>query len=172
MESQVVNLLVETVLLYWPAYLANMLPPIAGALRLPGGFPLSTCLFGSNKTWRGLLSGIIGGALGAWMLWIFGWSWFGTQALPVAVGIGGLMGAGALGGDLVKSAVKRALHIPSGRPFPPWDQWDFILGSTLITLPYIPFTLPVFIMAMALTPALHLLVNVIAFWLKLKTVWW
>lgn len=166
------NLLVETVLLYWPAYLANMLPPVAGALRLPGGFPLSTRLFGGNKTWRGFVSGVIGGALGAGMLWALAWSWFGTHTLPVAAGVGGLMGAGALAGDLVKSAVKRKLRIPSGRPFPPWDQWDFILGSTLVAFPFLPITLPLFITAMVLTPALHLFVNVIAFWLKLKTVWW
>lgn len=82
------------------------------------------------------------------------------------------MGAGALIGDMVKSGVKRFLHIAPGRPFFPWDQLDFILGATLFVLPIMTIPLEVFFTALLLTPPLHLLVNVIAYWWGLKEVWW
>ncbi|NOS66908.1 MAG: CDP-archaeol synthase [Candidatus Peribacteraceae bacterium] len=172
MESPLVTLITTALLLYWPAYLGNMMPPIAGALRLPGGSPISVRVLGKNKTWRGVISGVIGGMLGAASLWYLGWSWFAAQTFPVTVGTGALMGAGALGGDLIKSAVKRALSIPSGRPFIPWDQWDFVLGATLCTLFILPLTVPLILTALVVTFVLHFAVNIAAYWLGLKDVWW
>ncbi len=172
MESPILTLIADALLLYWPAYLANMMPPVAGMLRLPGDIPINKKIFGENKTLRGMVSGIIGGALGAGMLNLLDWSWYGEQTMTIAFGAGALIGAGALVGDLLKSACKRACKIPSGRPFPPFDQWDFILGATLVMAFMLPLTAGLFLTALALTLVLHLAVNILAFRLGFKAVWW
>ena len=172
MEPQFPGLILDALLLYWPAYLANMMPPVAGMLELPGGILISRKIFGAHKTVRGFLSGIVGGMIGAWMLNLLGWSWYGGQSLTIALAAGGAIGAGALAGDLLKSACKRACAVPSGRPFPPFDQWDFLLGATLVMAFIMPLTAPVVLMAFALTLGLHLVVNILAFWLGFKAVWW
>lgn len=172
MESPILTLIAEALLLYWPAYLANMMPPVAGILGMPGNVPVSTKIFGRNKTIRGMLSGIIGGSIGAAMLNLLGWSWYGTQTMITALLAGAIIGGGALAGDLLKSACKRACTIPSGRPFPPFDQWDFVLGATLVMAFILPVTMPVFLTVLVLTFVLHLVVNIAAYWLGLKEVWW
>lgn len=42
------------------------------------------------------------------------------------------LGAGAMGGDLAKSFVKRGLGIPPGSPWIPFDQIDFALGALVL----------------------------------------
>jgi CDP-2,3-bis-(O-geranylgeranyl)-sn-glycerol synthase len=66
-------------------------------------------LFGAHKTWRGLISGI---ALCA----IVGW----TSGLGHLVGAG--IGATALAGDALSSAIKRRLHHRPGSEVPGLDQ--------------------------------------------------
>ena len=106
MEFAVVNLLRDTILAYAPAYIANMMPPIAGALRLPLGVSISARILGKNKTYRGLYVGVLGGMIAGWLLWKLQLGWHGSQPLSAALLAGGLMGFGALIGDVVKSAVK------------------------------------------------------------------
>ncbi len=97
-------------------------------------------IFGKNKTWRGLVVGVITGVFVA-----------GIQAILFSniaflrnntvvdytrcncVLVGALMGAGALLGDLVESLIKRRLGKPSGKPWFPWDQADWIIGAMLLS---------------------------------------
>ncbi len=47
--------------------------------------------------------------------------------------VGVLMGLGALLGDLIESFIKRRLNKPSGRPWFPWDQIDWIMGAMVLS---------------------------------------
>jgi len=172
MESPLTILITGAILTYVPAFFANMMPPIVGALRLPFGTAIAPSLLGKNKTYRGVYAGIIGGVLGSWLLSSLDLGWYGTQPLPRALLAGGIMGFGALIGDMTKSAVKRWKNIPSGKPFVPFDQLDFILGGSLFAFAVMPIPLNVFVTALVITPLLHLLVNILAYHLKLKEVWW
>jgi CDP-2,3-bis-(O-geranylgeranyl)-sn-glycerol synthase len=57
-------------------------------------------LFGRSKTWRGLCAAMVTATVGA-------------VAVGLSPGIGALIGAGAMFGDLLSSFVKRRLDIPS-----------------------------------------------------------
>lgn len=103
-------------------------------------------IFGKNKTWRGLLVGIIAGIVvaGIQALLFFRTDFFRANTL-VDYGkvnfvlLGALMGGGALIGDLVKSFIKRRLNVPPGKPWFPWDQLDWIVGAMLLSsIAYIP----------------------------------
>lgn len=103
-------------------------------------------ILGKNKTWRGVLVGIITGiiAAGAQAILFFNTDLFRRNTL-VDYGevnfvlLGFLMGAGALSGDLVKSFIKRRLGFASGKPWFPWDQLDWIAGAIVLSsIVYVP----------------------------------
>ncbi len=103
-------------------------------------------IFGKNKTWRGLVVGIITGIFvaGIQALLFFKSDFFKNNTV-IDYGefnfvlIGALMGAGALLGDLIESFIKRRLDKPSGKPWFPWDQADWIIGAILLSaVMYVP----------------------------------
>ncbi|MFA5829745.1 MAG: CDP-2,3-bis-(O-geranylgeranyl)-sn-glycerol synthase [Candidatus Gracilibacteria bacterium] len=192
------NLILEAVGFYLPAYVANMMPIFfdklgllkSWAIPIDGGRKLGKNeIFGSHKTWRGLFAGVVGGFLAALIVMI------GVvegarliaglntefkiyiKVLVISLFWGGSLGLGALLGDLIKSFFKRRLGIKDGAPFVPFDQIDFALGAVLFAsfLPvhfkYGSFwqTSLVFII---ITPLLHLTANVIAYKVGWKKVWW
>ncbi|HEX9773570.1 MAG TPA: CDP-archaeol synthase, partial [Steroidobacteraceae bacterium] len=84
-----------------------------GRRALPDGRPI----FGSHKTWRGLIGGTLaGGATGA--------------LLSAGFATGAVFGLLALTGDLLSSFIKRRLARPSGRDTPLLDQ----LPETLLPM--------------------------------------
>jgi CDP-2,3-bis-(O-geranylgeranyl)-sn-glycerol synthase len=97
-------------------------------------------IFGKNKTWRGLVVGVITGILvaGVQALLFFNSDFFKNNTV-IDYGrvnfilVGALMGGGALLGDLIESFIKRRLGKPSGRPWFPWDQADWIIGAILLS---------------------------------------
>lgn len=103
-------------------------------------------IFGKNKTWRGLFVGVITGALAAGVQKVlFSNTDFFRMNTLVDYGrvnfilLGALMGGGALAGDLIKSFIKRRLDVPSGKPWFPWDQLDWIAGAVLFSsIAYVP----------------------------------
>lgn len=172
MEPSLLTLLGATILAYGPAYVANMAPPLAKGFRVPGETPIAPQLLGTHKTYRGLAVGMLGGLLGAGILHAFGWEWFGAQTWTVALGTGALIGLAAMVGDALKSAVKRAVGVKAGQPFVPWDQIDFVLGASVVMLPLGIADWTMMMVALVVTPLLHLLVNIGAYLLGLKDVWW
>jgi len=172
MLTPLLDLIAEALMTYAPAYLANMAPPVAGALCLPGGSPISATRIGTGKTHRGLLSGIAAGLLGGFTLQSIDLGWYGDQTALTAILTGGLMGLGAMFGDITESAIKRRMKLPPGHPWVPWDQIDFILGATVPALLFMPMRWEVFLTALMITPPLHLLVNVASYLLGIKKVWW
>lgn len=80
--------------------------PIDFGRRLPDGQPL----LGRSKTWRGLLSALLAGALAGWFM-----------GLPPSTGV--LFGLWAMTGDAASSFIKRRLGLEPSARFRGLDQW-------------------------------------------------
>ncbi|MCC6643870.1 CDP-archaeol synthase [Candidatus Peregrinibacteria bacterium] len=192
-----------------PAYIANMMPVVAGRAdilpeaKMPideGRKLFGKRIFGKSKTWRGLFLGIMGGMLGA-LIWQVICLLTYNESLLTAIRLiqmgafldllniifekiillGAVIGFGALLGDLVKSFFKRRMNIGSGKPWPIFDQLDFIVGAWLfwmativifkLEIPAVVF-LPVLGWSLLITLPIHFLSNVLAYLMGLKKVWW
>lgn len=164
--------LVITLWLIFPAYVANALPVIFG-----GGKPLDfnrkfldgKPLLGKGKTIRGAIAGILGG-------WITA---FVQNRVSLQLGLefystteGMILTCLAIVGDLIGSFIKRRLNLRQGAPFPILDQLDFIIPFILVG-EYLGFiSLTRALIALLLTPPIHLFMNIIAYLLKLKSNPW
>ncbi|WXG40634.1 MAG: CDP-2,3-bis-(O-geranylgeranyl)-sn-glycerol synthase [Candidatus Freyarchaeum deiterrae] len=85
---------------------------------------------------------------------------------------GFLLSFGALIGDLIGSFIKRRLNLERGRPAPPLDQLDFIIGALLFSfIDFIP-PIEIIIVLVVLTPIIHLAANIIGYKLRLKKEPW
>ena len=175
-------LILKVLWLFLPASFAHMSPIIAKKI-----FPKWTTavdfgnswhgqeIFGSHKTYRGLISGVVIGLLvftvqqNLYSLSpeIRRWSVFDYQTVSPL--FGALIGFGALAGDLLKSFFKRRFGISSGRPWIPFDQIDWILGALLsLTLVFVPSLEFVLISLLVLT-VLDFAMNFIGYHLGLKS---
>lgn len=188
--------------LFLPAYLANMAPVFVAKVVPGWSAPIDggrmhrdgQRVLGAGKTWRGLAGGALFGAAAALLVaalaphWglVAGWDYgasLGTPGWRIGV-FGAFVGAMALVGDAVKSYFKRRRRIASGGPWFPFDQLDFVVfgllafvvGAPLLADGWVRHALLddwlVLTTLLVLTPALHLLVNRIGFWLGLKKVPW
>jgi len=97
-------------------------------------------ILGKNKTWRGLVVGVLTGiAVAGIQALLFFYSDFFRNNTVIDYSrvnfilIGALMGGGALVGDLIESFIKRRLGKPSGKPWFPWDQADWIISAILFS---------------------------------------
>lgn len=168
---------------FLPAGLANMVPVFAA--RLPWlknlEFPMDFfCefrgkrVFGSHKTFRGLVSGIVVSVLVVWLQkvlymeyeslrpWVFDYSTIQPLLL------GGLLGFGALGGDAIKSFFKRQVGIASGKSWLVFDQVDYIVGGLFAASIYAPLPMDQYLYILVLYVGLHFLVNLIGYGLGFK----
>ncbi len=163
-----VQLIVESLLLMFPAYCANAIPVITG-----GGRPIDfgkkfsdgRPIFGKNKTFRGFFSGLaVGTAVG----------FIESSVLEYHMLFGLSLSLGALFGDLVGAFVKRRLGLAPGDPLPIVDQIDFIIGAILFAVPFCLQTLSwqVVIAVLIVTPPVHLVTNFAAYKLGLKSNPW
>ena len=165
-----------------PAYFANMAPVLVRKINL-FVFPIdfnkklnNKPLFGKNKTFRGFVFGVIFGMAAAYfqsLLYMFPFferlSFFDYQYWIL---FGFLMGFGALAGDLLKSFFKRMLGIRPGEKFVPFDQTDFVVGALIFIMPVFDLTLNIFFVSLLLSFILHIIVNHIAFYLKIRNEKW
>ncbi len=146
--------------LFLPAGIANATPPLLTRMFGPGR-PISTRAFGSHKTWMGLAGGTAAG--------------FATFLIqrsldhwPFPLILGFAMSFGALAGDLVKSFVKRRMHIAPGKRWFPADQLDYVFGALAASAPFARLT-PLTVVTVTLTYfALHLVVSAAGFALGVK----
>lgn len=168
-----------------PAALANAAPIAAARLPLLKRFvaPIDggktwrgRRIFGTHKTWRGLLSGIVVATFVFWVqkLLAVHTEWGNAitaqidyTTLPVLL-IGPAFGIGALGGDAIKSFFKRQRGIPAGASWVPFDQLDYIIGSVLITLPFAVLTPLQYVWVFVIWFVLHLIASYIGFKIGLK----
>jgi CDP-2,3-bis-(O-geranylgeranyl)-sn-glycerol synthase len=156
----------------FPAYCANGAPVIfGGGHPIDGGrtFRDGKPILGSHKTYRGFIFGLIIGTFVGWV----------QEALAPTVGLpqgslmlGFVLSLGALIGDLMGSFVKRRLDLKPGSSLPVSDQIDFVLAALLFGLLVEPPSLAAALIIIVLTGPMHLLVNVMAYLLRLKDTPW
>ena len=160
------EIVVQSLYFFLPAYIANMMPSLLRKVRFAQK-PIHEKLFGSHKTWRGIVTATIAGGV------IFGiqkfyylqgfTEWAIIDYGDFSLALGFLMGFGAIMGDLVKSYYKRKVDIPPGESWFPWDQLDFVIGGLVFTLfVYVPpaeITSLIFI----ISPILHLVTNYLGY---------
>lgn len=171
----------EAVWFLLPAGVANMAPVFAARL-LPGlDWPVDLgCivrgqrLFGSHKTWRGLVVGITAAAaVFALQQVVFAQSPAIRAYSVIDYGgqswlLGAWMGAAALIGDLVKSAFKRRGGIAPGRPWFPFDQIDWLLGLVLLTYPVVGLSALFALEVIGVGLVLHVVAHFLGYLLRLN----
>jgi CDP-2,3-bis-(O-geranylgeranyl)-sn-glycerol synthase len=150
-----------------PSYAANSVPAIFG-----GGTPIDLGrrfidgerIFGSHKTIKGFASGLSAGFLVSILIGaLFSVEFFASSALT---------SIGALGGDLLGAFIKRRLKLPPGYPLPLLDQLDFVFGGLLILYPFYRLSSGAVFLILVVTPAIHVLANMIAYLLRFKETFW
>lgn len=168
-------LILQSLYYFLPAYIGNMMPVLTR--RIPFlGMPVHERMFGKHKTWRGLVVAVIASTLVFWLQRLAYQQGFTTLAVidysDFSLLLGFLMGAGAILGDLVKSYYKRKAGVKEGKPWVPFDQFDFVLGGLVLSwLVYVPDVEIVFFILL-LSPLLHVVVNYIGYVLRVKENKW
>ena len=157
----------------FPAYCANAAPVIFG-----GGKPMDfgkkffdgKPFFGSHKTFRGFLAGIIVGTLvGMAQTIIYENILFEYNSqFQYSILLGFMLSIGALTGDLIESFIKRRISRSPGSSLPVADQIDFILGAFLFSIPVLPPSLISALIILLVTIPIHLLTNLGAALLNMK----
>lgn len=153
-----------------PAYIANMAPPL---LRFWHGWnrPIHARLFGTHKTVLGFVLGVAVSiattAIQAWLA--LPWGRVDYHWWPL-LGLG--FGVGALGGDALKSLFKRRIGIAPGRPWLPFDQLDFVIGSLLVVGGFATLSVTDVLLIVVVSFLADLLVNRVSFALGIKSTPW
>jgi len=170
------DLILKSMYFFLPAYLANMFPNLLN--KLPWlKQPINKKLFGAHKTWRGLIIAIIIGGLTFWvqkLLYIqnVGRSLALIDYADFSLLLGFLLGAGAILGDLLESYFKRKNNLKPGESWVPWDQLDFVIGALLLSfLVFIP-RISVIVVICLISPLLHILANLIGYYLGINKNKW
>ncbi len=185
--------------LFLPVYVANMSPVFSAKIIPKWNTPIDfgalhkdgKRVLGPGKTWRGLvvgaiLAGVTALLMALFPLWILPDLDFGYAAGGGLHGIflyGAMMGFFALMGDAIESFAKRRRNLERGAPWFPFDQLDFVVFALIAVFLFAPLLAPGWAVDHYLTgwvlgtlligtPALHLAVNRIGYWLKLKDVPW
>jgi len=176
-------LIVKTIWLLLPAYTPNNFAVLFG-----GGKPLDLGkyfidgkrILGDGKTIRGFIAGVLGGILTAHVQLliekILNVHLYSSLEYSAFLQLIFLLSFGAMLGDSIGSFLKRRFGFERGKSFPILDQLMFLVFALLLASRceafYKLFTRDVVITGLIITPLLHLAVNVIAYKLKLKDVWW
>lgn len=180
------DLVVAILLAIWimlPAYLPNNVAVlVGGGPAIDGGRTWRGArLLGNGKTWRGTIGGILAGVGLALVLNIVAnpvSSGTGIELPTFSVGIMLAFPLGALLGDMAASFLKRRTGRERGAAFPFVDQLDFLLGALVLGVLVDPtwmrdvFTPLLLAIVIILTPLLHVITNVIAYQLDLKSEPW
>lgn len=165
---------IYALLIFLPAGISNMTPVLSKHIPLlrlwstPLDFGKSwrgVRILGQNKTWRGLLTGIVAGTITGIIVQQVYFSDVNTLQFILMTAS---MSAGALVGDAVESFFKRQRRIASGKPWFPFDQTDYIVGGLVFALPFMIIPTSVVGLICVLYFGLHLLTSYIGFRLGLK----
>ncbi|MDA1197195.1 MAG: CDP-2,3-bis-(O-geranylgeranyl)-sn-glycerol synthase [Nanoarchaeota archaeon] len=166
-----------------PAYFANMAPvivkngfsflavPIDGG-RLIRGKPV----LGAHKTWRGFIFAVVFGIVTAFIQHLLSdIPWFSSLSIVSYdswLVWGMLLGSGAIIGDLIESFFKRRSNVSSGKPWIPLDQLDFVIGGLLFAWVAVDLTLSLIFSVLVVSFVLDIMVNHLAYFLKIRGEKW
>lgn len=168
---------------FLPAGLANATPifakkiPILNKFSTPMDFGKKIQgqrIFGDNKTWRGLLLGVIIATLTLLIQKIIYnqspnlQNYLGLDYNNISIWLGVLMGAGALLGDATESFIKRQINISPGKSWFPFDQLDYIIGAIIFSSFIITLTITNYVIIIVVWFLLHLISSYIGYLLGLK----
>lgn len=133
-------------------------------------------LLGKNKTFRGLFFGVLAAVLiGVGLQLVYENVEFIQNIVKIPEIIEGgyssfnviifsfLAGFGALVGDMVESFFKRRVGVESGKPWFPFDQIDFIIGSIALTFAYLQISFTSYAVYLLGFFLLHLSIKYIGF---------
>ena len=168
-----------------PVYCANMAPVFAAKvfgskfdLPLDFGYKYKGKeLLGQNKTWRGLLAGIIVSLAVIYLqAYLYQFEFFKRLSLFDYYSIdiftlGLFMGLGVILADALKSFLKRRKNIKPGDKWFFWDQLDFLGGLMFSLFIYLP-PWYIFLIILLISPLLPPVANWFGFKLKIKKVAW
>ena len=149
--------IIDTIILFFPSYIANSTPVVLG-----GGPPMDggklwsdgKPILGANKTIRGSITGVLAGTI---------------IGLLQGNLIGGVAQAvGAILGDLISSFYKRRRDYPPGSSMPFIDQLDFIIMAVILSFPFQATGLASALIIMVITVPIHYAVNYLSWLVKLK----
>jgi len=121
-------------------------------------------IFGDHKTIRGFASGLAVGSIVA----LFESHFIAASLFVVAI----FASLGALLGDLGGAFAKRRFGIKPGAPLPILDQLDFVVGALLLVSTVFQITVGSLLILILVTPPIHLLANLGAYLLRLKSNYW
>lgn len=173
--------LLQLLIFIFPAWLANAVPVLFGGGNVIDSnkkFVDGRALLGKSKTWRGLYSGIaFGFASGAVIVAFLNNFYLVEYSVNQKLYFAFLLSLGAMLGDLLGSFVKRRRGFKEGQPSLFMDKLLFVivaLGLCLIYSPalWLEIGFGGLVFLLTLTYALHALFNVLAHYLKLKSVPW
>jgi CDP-2,3-bis-(O-geranylgeranyl)-sn-glycerol synthase len=174
-----------TLWFFLPAGIANMMPIFAAQVswlkRFTAPLDLGRSfrgkrIFGSHKTWRGLVAGIIFSTLTLWLqqLAVPHFSWLqpwtnevNYTQLPTVV-LGPLFAVGALGGDAVESFFKRQRGIAPGRGWFPFDQTEYIIGAAIASTPFVSLSLLQYAVLIVLWLVIHVIASATGYLMGVK----
>lgn len=177
-------LLMQVVWFLVPAGMANLVPPIAAKLlprwQTPMDFGVhlrGRQLFGSHKTVRGLVTGVMLGSVihQIQVLAALRYEWLWNLAIDPAFyqrwWLGAWLGFTALSGDAIKSLFKRQAGIDPGKPWLPWDKIDWIIGTLAGT--WFLFDYPIAFVFASLMAGLVLSFagRLVGYWLNINSSW-
>src|SRR3989339_258538 len=160
---------------YLPAALANMAPILFKWIPFLT-FPLDfnkkfrdKPILGKNKTFRGILCGILIAILVTILQYQFyprlkEISYINYQSInPIILGF--LFGFGTLFGDAVKSFFKRQFEIAPGKSWIPFDQLDWIISVNIFLYFYIPLPVYFIFLSIMIFGILHPCANLLGYYL-------
>jgi len=170
-----------------PAYFTNMIPPLArktgifSFFKKPVDFGkkfYGQPVLGENKTWRGVILGIIVGLLIVGLqFWLYQFSFIkeisflNYQEVNILF-FGLLISSGAVFGDLFFAFIKRRLKLRPGARFLPFDQINYVLGVALFLTPFFKIDILIWFTIFVMTFFLHVVFNRLGFILGLHRAKW
>ena len=175
-------LILQSVYLMLPAYFANMAPVFFRKINFLD-YPIdfnkklkNKEILGKHKTFRGVLFGVLLALIISYIQYsLYRLNFFKNISIlnySNWVLIGFLLGFGALFGDLVKSFFKRRFEIPSGKPWIPFDEIDFVIVALAFISFYKILIFEIYLAILIASPLLHILINHIAYYTKIREGKW
>lgn len=177
--------IIAAVIAFIPALIANSLavvfgggPPIDGGKKISG-----KRILGDGKTWRGLIGGgLSAGLIGIIIAFALDSSLDLYPASCGAILVIFSLSFGSLFGDIGASFIKRRAGKERGESIPMMDQYDFVIGSLLVTFILSPdWVLQTYffgkglyalILILIITPLLHRAINILGYKLGMKKEPW